>query len=110
MHLLKNLIILLLIALPNLAFANEYSSIDYTISPVLVETTPVIKVVTRIRGRISAKLVLDLPYKWASASFVEQINNVRLSNAAYKFSISKKNHHKLTIELPKGVDDISISY
>ncbi len=110
MNPLRNIIILLLISFSSLAFAGEYSSIEYVISPVVGDGEQSIQVLMKIKGGMSGKLVLDLPYKLASSSFVEQIDNIKLVNSTYKLRVSKESHHQLTITIPKPVEEIAFSY
>lgn len=107
---LKNIVILILclLSLPSVAFANTYESIKYNLSPA-GSGRPVLSVEVLIKGKFSKELVIDLPYKWASASYTEQIKNFKIGSS-YTFKIVKQDDHQAIITIPNSTDEIKISY
>lgn len=103
------LTLVICIYLPNFAFANNYSSINYTISPPIGEI-PMITVEVEIKGKLSDKLILDLPYKWAGNYYSEQVKNIRLIDLKGNFVVRKKNNHQIIIKLSEKTDSVKISY
>jgi len=63
-------------------FANSYSSIYYTITPLFGNKVPAIKVTAEIRGEITSQLSVDLPSRWASGEYVEQLKPKLVGNRA----------------------------
>jgi hypothetical protein len=45
---------------------------------------PAIKVTADIRGDIKDRLVVDLPSRWASGEYLEQIKEVKVDNFIYR--------------------------
>lgn len=99
-----------ILTLPHLAFANNYASIDYQITPNVQFKTPYVKIEAEIRGHFANKLVLNLPYKWAGADYVRQIRNIKLSNSNIKYSLKRKGGHQLILNIPSQTDCVKISY
>lgn len=117
-HAMKNMkiktIILILflnfIAFVQVSLANKYSSIDYEISFSNENKTPIAKIYTTIKGTLSKEVVIDLPYGWASISYIDQIKNIKLLNTNYKFTINKNNQHQLIATLPEEINSLKFSY
>ena len=106
----KLLQLVLILFLPAVLFANEYSYINYTVTPFVNENTPKVIVETEIQGNLSEKLVLKLPDHWAGIDYTKQIKNIKIKNAKYKFTVKRKNTHELSITIPKEINSIQLSY
>lgn len=104
------IIIFFVLLLPNVVFANSYSSIYYTIQPLFKAGIPIIKVTAEVKGKLSDQLIIDLPYEWAGAKYVDQIHNIKVLESNYKFTVNKKENHQLIITIPKEIYSIKISY
>ena len=110
MSLLKKLLQLTIILFLPASFANEYSVINYTITPLINEAIPKIIVDTEIQGILSKKLVLELPNHWAGIDYIQQTKNIKINNAKHKFIVKRKNSHELSIIIPKEINKIQLSY
>ena len=106
----KLIIFFVLLFIPNLVFANSYSSIHYTIQSLFKVEIPTIKVTAEIKGKLSDQLIIDLPYKWAGVQYVDQIYNIKVLESNCKFTVNKKENHQLIITIPKEIYSIKISY
>lgn len=91
-------------------FANSYSSIYYTITPLFGNKVPVIKVTADIRGDIRDQLSVDLPSRWASGEYLEQIKEVKVDNFSYRIISNNELCSQLIITIPKFTDKVIISY
>ena len=109
MSLLKKLLQLTIILFLPASFANEYSVINYTITPLINEAIPKIIVDTEIQGILSKKLVLELPNHWAGIDYIQQTKNIKINNAKHKFIVKRKNSHELSIIIPKEINKIQLS-
>ena len=98
------------IASSNVVFANSYSSIYYTITPLFGNKAPAIKVTADIRGDIKDQLVVDLPCRWASGEYVEQLKEVKVDNFSYRIISNNELCSQLIITIPKFTDRVIISY
>jgi predicted metalloprotease with PDZ domain len=103
-------IILALAISANIACANNYTSINYSIYYEAAKKTPTIKVTTEIKGNLSKELILDLPSHWANAEYSNQIENIKIHNSDLVFTISKNDAHQMNISIPESTDLIKISY
>lgn len=91
-------------------FANSYSSIYYTITPLFGNKVPAIKVTAEIRGEIRSQLSVDLPSRWASGEYVEQLKEVKVDNFSYRIISNNELCSQLIITIPKFTDRVIISY
>jgi predicted metalloprotease with PDZ domain len=91
-------------------FANSYSSIYYTITPLFGNKVPAIKVTADIRGDIREQLIVDLPCRWASGEYVEQLKEVKVDNFSYRIISNNELCSQLIITIPKFTDRVIISY
>lgn len=98
------------IASSNVVFANSYSSIYYTITPLFGNKAPAIKVTADIRGDIKDQLVVDLPCRWASGEYVEQLKEVKVDNFSYRIISNNELCNQLIIATPKSTDRVIINY
>lgn len=92
----------------NLAFANEYSKIEYKITPILNSDLPTIKIENTIYGNITQKVILDLPSGWAGNNYLNQIKNIKYTKGAY-IHTNKDGSKQIIIDQPEN-KPISISY
>jgi len=90
-------------------FANSYSSIYYTITPLFGNKAPVIKVTADIRGDIKDQLVVDLPCRWASGEYVEQLKEVKVDNFSYRIISNNELCNQLIIAISKPTDRVVIN-
>ena len=91
-------------------FANSYSSIYYTITPLFGNKVPAIKVTAEIIGEIRSQLIVDLPCRWASGEYVEQLKEVKVDNFSYRIISNNELCSQLIITIPKFTDRVIISY
>ena len=91
-------------------FANSYSSIYYTITPLFGNKVPALKVTAEIRGEIRSQLSVDLPSRWASGEYVEQLKEVKVDNFSYRIISNNELCSQLIITIPKFTDRVIISY
>lgn len=87
---------------------NTYESIAYQITPNLNER--MLSVHAKYYGNFKNLEVIDLPYKWGNASYIEHIKNIQILNPEAKISINKKYNNELAIRLPCQTNFIEISY
>lgn len=93
------------------AWANNYSEINYTITPRLTDDVPYIKVAAEIKGEITDKVIVDFPHKWAMVkNYFAQIKNIKLENLEGKIEFKKKQKYQGIITLPKKCETIRLSY
>ncbi len=110
----KSLLILVkilfaIIYIPSMAFANTYSAIDYTITPVLTTNPPYVKVEAEIIGHMADKIIIDLPYKWGRANYSSQIKNVQLTQPHGSIQFKTDNVNQAIITIPE-THSINLSY
>lgn len=98
------------IASSNVVFANSYSLIYYTITPLFGNKAPAIKVTADIRGDIKDQLVVDLPCRWASGEYVEQLKEVKVDNFSYRIISNNELCNQLIIAISKPTDRVIINY
>lgn len=94
----------------NVVFANNYSSIYYTITPLLGNKVPAIKVTAEIRGDIRDQLIVDLPCRWASGEYVEQMKQVKVDNFSYRIISDNELCSQIIIAISKPTDRVIINY
>lgn len=109
MYLLKKLLIIAIILIPNLVLANTYRQINYKITRLTDKSVPAIKVETEIIGDMEGEVVLDLPYAWASASYYQQIKDVKLEYPIGKLQFSNENGNRAVLNTGK-INVIRLSY
>ena len=98
--------LLIVIYIPNLVFANNYSAINYTITPVFANNIPFIKVEAEIKGQLSDKIVINFPRQWAGAEYSKQIKNIKLNYPQGKIKFKQS---KIIITIPE-TSGIVLSY
>ena len=106
------LLIFSLLSFANLAVANNYDSIEYSLSLANIQES-VLKVEVTLKGKFEDKLILNLPSKWAGTSYIKQITNVQVSsnaNHAKLALIEKDDTYQAIIGIPNLSDQIKISY
>jgi len=109
MHLIKTFLFLILILVSNLVLANTYRQINYKITPLTNTPISAIKVETEIIGDMSGEVVLDLPYAWASASYYQQIKNVKLEYPIGKLHFRNQDSNEVILNTGK-INIIRLSY
>jgi predicted metalloprotease with PDZ domain len=62
-----------------------------------------------IKGRLSDKVFVDFPYKWAGVDYSKQIKNIKLNHPKGKIKFKKHNSNYAVITIPK-TDSIGLSY
>jgi len=107
--LVKYFLLLIAGCIPGLVIANSYSAINYTITPVFTSNVPYIKVDAEIKGQLSGKVVVDLPYKWAHVKYYQQIKNVKLNHPHGKIQLKKHAVNQAVITTSK-TNSLSLSY
>jgi predicted metalloprotease with PDZ domain len=98
------------IASSNVVFANNYSSIYYTITPLLGNKVPAIKVMAEIRGDIRDQLIVDLPCRWASGEYIEQMKELKVDNFSYRIISDNELCSQIIIAISKPTDRVIINY
>lgn len=104
------IILLYLCGFASSAIANSYDSITYSLSLANIKDS-VLKVEVTLNGKFKDKLILNLPFGWAGASYKDQIKNIKLqSNYNIKLTRGKENFRAI-ISIPNhSTDQIKISY
>jgi len=104
-------IIFFTLFLLNVACANKYSSVNYTISPLSQLNNKAIKVEVEIKGDLSGKLIVNLPCKYTATIVSEDIRNIKCSysdGSNCDFRINK--HNEMIIAGRKYNKNIQVSY
>ncbi|ABE04396.1 hypothetical protein [Rickettsia bellii] len=109
MNLIKKFLIISIILIPTLVLANTYRQINYKITPLNDRPVSAIKVETEIIGDIDGEVILDLPYAWASASYYQQIKNVKLEYPIGKLKFRNQNSNEAIFNIGK-INTIRFSY
>lgn len=109
MNLIKKFLIISIILIPTLVLANTYRQINYKITPLNDRPVSAIKVETEIIGDIDGEVILDLPYAWASASYYQQIKNVKLEYPIGKLKFRNQNSNEAIFNTGK-INTIRFSY
>ncbi|WP_341788860.1 M1 family aminopeptidase [Rickettsia endosymbiont of Lasioglossum villosulum] len=109
MNLIKKFLIISIILIPTLVLANTYRQINYKITPLNDRPVSAIKVETEIIGDIDGEVILDLPYAWASASYYQQIKNVKLEYPIGKLKFRNQNSNEAIFNIGK-INIIRLSY
>lgn len=105
----KKFLIISIILIPTLVLANTYLQINYKITPLNDRPVYAIKVETEIIGDIDDEVILDLPYAWASASYYQQIKNVKLEYPIGKLKFRNQNSNEAIFNIGK-INVIRLSY
>ena len=64
-----------------------------------------------MRGKFKDKLVLDLPFKWAGTSYVDQIKNIQVDPQFQMEIINNDNNSQVIFIIPKAsTDPIKVTY
>lgn len=113
-RLAKYFLLLAVSCVASTVFANNYSAINYTITPVFTGSVPFIKVEAEIKGQLSDKVIVDFPCAWAGAEYSKQIKNIKLNypQGRIKLKQSKKlsgDGNQAIIAIPK-TNSINLSY
>ena len=109
MYFLKNFLIIFVIVIPNLVFANTYRQINYKITPLSNMSVSAIKVETEIIGDMDGEIVLDLPYAWANATYYKQIKNVKLEYPIGKLHLKNQERNPAVLNTGR-INIIRLSY
>jgi hypothetical protein len=96
--------------IPNLAAANIYSAVNYKITRILNQDAPSIRVDVEITGKLANKVVINLPYAWASANYSKQITNINLIAPQGRLELNTQNDNQAIITLPLKADTLHLSY
>lgn len=102
-------LIITIILMPSLVLANTYRQINYKITPLYDRPVSAIKVETEIIGDIDGEVILDLPYAWASASYYQQIKNVKLEYPIGKLKFRNQRGNEAVLNTGK-INIIRLSY
>ena len=87
-------ILFFIVGIANSGLANNYTAINYTITPIVTTNTPYIKVTAEIKGELAGKVIVDLPSVWANVNHYKQIKNIKLNHPQGKIQFKKNNNHK----------------
>jgi len=89
-----------LFSFTSITFANTYNSIEYNLDLSSIDNS-ILKVEMILDGKFKDKIILNLPHKWASAMYTDQIKNFRCESK-YKTKIIKNNKDsQVIITIPK---------
>jgi predicted metalloprotease with PDZ domain len=100
----------LLLGFTNLAIANTYDSIEYNLNLINIKDS-VLKVEIVLRGKFKDKLVLDLPFKWAGTTYIDQIKNIEVNPKSWVELKQENNNSQAIISIPKTSNDsVKITY